>query len=192
MRCTALIFVLSFPLVFVAVDAQTLSDADIQAAIKAGEARRFNNLISECTANAGFGEAFAAGLAGGVRRNGGFDVTVSTNAGRIASLAADAKRLYKQFGPEQLTDDLKVPAVFVSVEPQNPSRGSGSISVASVIESVVLKSKSNEAAVVQPVSFDTEPVEWSNLLGGKVEGNRAIAGSITRKCASYRLEISTS
>jgi hypothetical protein len=35
----------------------------------------------------------------------------------------------------------------------------------------VLKSKTNPSAVVQPEHLEFSPVEWSNLLGGKVQGN---------------------
>jgi len=61
------------------------------------------------------------------------------------------------------------------VEPNGPSRSSNTISVPAPIEHVVLKSKAKGETVVQPMKVETEPVEWSNLLGGKVEGNRAVA-----------------
>src|SRR5688500_14437885 len=36
--------------------AQTLTDVDVQAAIKAGEARKYDQLLSDCVADVGFGE----------------------------------------------------------------------------------------------------------------------------------------
>jgi len=115
-------------------------------------------------------------MAGGVQRDGAFTVIVSQNAGRIAFLAASAKRLYKPFSAADVPEQIKgAPIAFVHVEPNNPSRSQSKISVASPIERVVLKSKVNESAVVQPESFETEPVTWSNLLGGQVEANRAYA-----------------
>ena len=155
--------------------AQSLADADIQAAIKAGEARKFNHLVSDCIATAGFGEHMAAGAAGGVQRTGSFQVVLSGNAGRIAFMAAQAKRLYKPFVFDNVTEDLRTPAVVVSVEPNDPSKSGSVISVASPIEHIVLKSKSKNEVVVQPTRVEKEPVEWSNLLGGKVEANRAVA-----------------
>src|SRR6266516_4214982 len=77
--------------------AQTLSDADVESAIKAGQTKKFDHLVSDCNATAGMGQGIAASLAGGMQPNGGFSVTVSANAGRIAFMAADAKRLYKSF-----------------------------------------------------------------------------------------------
>jgi hypothetical protein len=154
---------------------QTLTDGQIAEAIKAGESKKFNHLISDCVATAGFGENMAAGLAGGVTRTGSFSVTLSGNAGRIAYMAARAKRLYKKFSIESVEEDLRKPSVVVSVEPNDPQRGSNTISVAAPIEHVVLKSKTNPDVAIQPLTIETEPVEWSNLLGGKVEANRAVA-----------------
>ena len=47
-----------------------LSDAQVLEAIKAGEARKFNHLVSDCIAMAGFGERVGAGMAAGVNRTG--------------------------------------------------------------------------------------------------------------------------
>lgn len=162
-------------LVGVTVPAQSLTDQQIADAIRAGEARKFSDLVSNCAATAGFGESMAAGLAGGVQRDGSYGVTVSGNVGRIAFMAARAKRLYKKFSIDNVTEELRAPAIFVDVEPRDPSRSQQTISVAAPIEHIVLKSKVNPEAVVQPEKVDTEPVEWSNLLGGKVEANRAVA-----------------
>jgi hypothetical protein len=158
-----------------AVHAQSLTDTQIAEAIKAGEARKFDRLVSDCVATAGFGSGIAANMAGGVNRMGAFTVVMSMNAGRIASMAARGKRLYQPVTLASVTDDLREPQVFVSVEPNEPSHSAGSVSVASPIETVVLKSKANPAAIIQPTKIDFEPVEWSNLLGGKVEANRAVA-----------------
>jgi len=90
-------------------------------------------------------------------------------------MAAQAKRLYKPFSLDVVDEDLKAPAVFVTVEPNDPSRSDKTISVAAPIEHVVLKSKAKSETVVQPTKVDKDTVEWSNLLGGKVEANRAVA-----------------
>jgi hypothetical protein len=153
-----------------ATSAQALTDAQILDAIKAGEARKFDHLTSDCRATAGFGESMAAGLAGGISRDGYFDVVLSTNAGRIAYMAARAKRLYKKFSLQDVEKDLLEPAVVVTVEPGDPSRSSNNIKVAAPIEHVVLKSKAKSAEVAQPRHVEKESVEWSNLMGGKGRG----------------------
>lgn len=154
------------------LSAQRLTDQQIGEAIKAGESRKFNHLISDCVATAGFG----AGLfATGVQPTGGFSVVLSGNAGRVAYMAARAKRLYKPFSIDNVNEDLRTPAVVVTVEPNDPYHGSNSISVASPIEHVVLKSKTDPDVAIQPTKIETEPVEWTNLVGGTVKANRAVA-----------------
>lgn len=154
---------------------QSLSDAEVLTAIKAGESNKFDHLVSDCVATAGFGESMGASLAGGVSRTGAFTVTLSTAPGRIAYMAARGKRLYKPVTLSAITDDMRAAAVVVSVEPHDPSRGSQSISVAAPIEHIVLKSKAKADVIAQPTKVDTEPVEWSNLMGGTVAANRAVA-----------------
>jgi hypothetical protein len=155
--------------------AQTLSDAEVDSAIKAGQAKKFGHLVSDCNATAGMGEGIAASLAGGMQPNGGFSVTVSANAGRIAFLATDSKRLYKSFSAADVPETLRVPTIFVFADPQAPSRSQNTVSIASPVERIVLKSKVNPERVAQPEQFETENVEWSNLLGGKVAGTRGLA-----------------
>jgi hypothetical protein len=158
-----------------AASAQSISDADVEAAIKAGQAKKFDHLVSDCSATAGFGEGIAAGMAGGMQPNGSFSVTVSANAGRIAYMAADAKRLYKPFNAADVPESIRTPAIFVFADPEKPSRSGNVVSIASPVERIVLKSKVKPDAIAQPEHFETEPVEWSNLLGGKVEGTRGLA-----------------
>jgi hypothetical protein len=172
MRLALLMFVCG---IATTLHAQELSDTDVVAAIKAGESKKFDDLVSDCVATPGFGENLNAGLAGGVQRNGSYNVTVAGNTGRIAYLAADAKRLYKPLTLDAVPEDLRRPAVIVMVEPQKPSSSSNTIAVAAPIDHVVLKSKIKSDVVIQPLKVDTEPVSWSNLLGGKVEANRAVA-----------------
>ncbi len=151
-----------------------LSDDQVASAILAGEMKKFDHLISTCVATAGFGEGVAANIAGGLQRDGSYDVTVSGSAGRVAFMAAEARRLYKKFNLASVTEELREPAIVVAVIPQQPATTKEKISVAAPIEHVVLKSKINLEAT-QPERVDLEPVEWSNLMGGKVAGNRAVA-----------------
>jgi hypothetical protein len=174
MRCaiTTLAFVGSF---VVTSAGQTMTDTDIDAAIKAG-LTKYDHLVSRCTATVGFGASgIGAAMMGGIQPTGGFDVTVSTNAGRVAYLAADAKRLYKPFSAADVPESLKQPAIFVFADPMKPSHTSNMVAVAAPVDRIVLKSKAQPNIVVQPETFETEPVEWSNLLGGKVQSTRGLA-----------------
>ena len=154
---------------------QSLTDLQIQDAIRAGEAKKFTHLVSDCRATAGFGEVVAAGIAGGIQRDGFFDVALSTNEGRIAYMAARAKKFYKKFSLADVKEDLRRQAVVVTVEPGDPTQRDKTMSVASPIEHIVLKSKTNAEVVAQPKNVEKEAVEWANLLGGKVQANRAVA-----------------
>ena len=111
-------------------------------------------------------------MAGGVQPTGAFDVVVSLAAGRIAFAAADSKRLYKPFAARDVTDQMRdMSKLFVTAIPRAPTRSTKTIDVPSPIERIVLKSKTSAGAVAQPTDMAFEPVEWSNLLGGKVQGN---------------------
>src|SRR5258705_1915820 len=153
---------------------QTISNAEVEAAIRAGLSRRFDHLISDCLASAGSGERLV-GQGGGIQSNASFRVTVSANAGRIAFLAADANRLNKPFSVADVPESMRTPGIFVFADPQKPSQSGNFVSVASPVDRIVLKSKPNSAAVAQPQHFETEPVEWPNPLGGKVAGTPGLA-----------------
>jgi len=132
--------------------------------------------VSTCFATPSFGDLIKSPEpVGGVRMDGNFDVTVSTNVGRIAFLAADAKRLYKPFTAADVPDALRKPGVFVIAEPKPPTQVGSYMSVASPVDKIVLKSKVNPDAVLQPAAFEAEPVEWSNIVGGKWKGTRGLA-----------------
>jgi hypothetical protein len=154
---------------------EPLSDAVILTAIQAGENKKYDQLISGCNAHAGFGENFGASMAGGLQNNGSYSVVVAGNEGAIAVLAARGKRTYKRVTLENLPGDLRTPAIFVTVEPDTPSRTKKEVAMPAPIEHIVLKSKANSEAVAQPMHIDMEPVEFSNLLGAKLQSTRAIA-----------------
>lgn len=157
------------------LSAQALTDHKILAAIKAGQAKKFDHLVSECRAMPGFGEILSANIVGGVKLTNGFDLTLSANSGRIAYMAASAKRLYKPFALADVNDGLREPAVIVTVEPMKPSTEQGTATVAAPIEHVVLKSKAKSAESIQPLRVDMETIEWPTVQGGRVSGNRAVA-----------------
>jgi hypothetical protein len=89
------------------LQAQALSDSEVEAAIKAGVGGNYKSLRDTCAATPGFGESLSKDLAGGVQDNGGFAVVVSSTAGQIASLAADAKRLYEPFTLDKVSAELR-------------------------------------------------------------------------------------
>lgn len=151
------------------------ADAAIESAIKAGATRKYKHLISDCYATAGFGAGLAGAMVGGANRNGALNITVATNLGRIAFLAAEAKRFYKPFAAADVPADLREPGIYVWVEPDEPSGSRGELRFAPVIEHVVLKSKADDTRVMQPLHVELEPVEWKNMLGATIEGNRASA-----------------
>jgi hypothetical protein len=158
--------------------AQALTDAEIAAAIKAGasgQKKDIKALRDDCMATPGFGEAFSKNLAGGVQDIGAFTVTTSSTAGQIAGLAFDAKRLYETFSAASVPPELHTRALFVTATPNNPSSSSGTTAVAAPIEQVILQSKAHREIVLKPRLFSATPVEWSNLLGGKVTNNMASA-----------------
>jgi hypothetical protein len=155
-------------------DAQTLDEGAIAGALQAGAAKKPWSLMSTCIATTGFGETMLSGS--GVQPTGSFDVRTSRAAGRIASIAYDAKRLYKPFGLADVTPELRDDSiVYVSVAPLDPARTGNTYNVPSPIERIVLKSKSNPNMVAQPSDIAFEAREWSNLVGGKVQGNAAVA-----------------
>jgi hypothetical protein len=154
--------------------AQPLDEAAIVAAMRAGEARKYGHLVSECLAIPGFGSHLAA--EGLVRPLGNYTITLTTAPGRIAMMAAEAKRLYRPFAPGDVPEEVRAgQTVYVAALPAQPTNSSDSIHVAPPIERIVLKSKVNAAAVVQPRHLEVTPVQWSNLLGGKVDGTTALA-----------------
>lgn len=113
---------------------QRLSDSDVDRAIQAGVSQKHRDLISACAATpyvmgdvskdpAGgrtVGSYPITGFAGHLYSTGTYAVTVSTNVGRIALLAATANRLQKTFTLADVGDDLRGPAIFVHVEPDKP------------------------------------------------------------------------
>lgn len=153
--------------------AQILDDNEVQRAIEIGLSGKEKNLepmLCDCRATAGFGAGLAAALAGGIQPDGAFRVSTTTNRGAIALRALDAKRLYKPISVADIEPLLREPRVFVTAIPEKPYRGQSNWSVASPIQRIVIRSKEQPGLVLQPESFETESVEWSNLMGGTVTG----------------------
>ena len=154
--------------------AQRLDDGAITAAIRAGESKRYDHLVSQCLAIPGLGAHFAA--EGVVQPLGNYTITLAAAAGRVAAMAAEAKRLYRPFSAADIAEDIRSgQTAYVAAVPANPTSSSNAIHVAPPIERIVLKSKTNPNAVAQPKHVEITPVEWSNLVGGKVGGTSALA-----------------
>jgi hypothetical protein len=152
---------------------QQLDDAAIEAAIRIGQGKPSNALLAVCHASASFTENLQA--RSGIHRTGSFTVVTSLAPGRIANAAAVAKRFHKPYGVADVPPEWRqLDTVYVFVEPDTPRVTSKSIAVAAPIQHVILKAKNGEA-VVQPKDVQLKPVEWTNALGGKIEGNSATA-----------------
>lgn len=167
----ALPLVLTVTMALPVMAQQPLSNEEIALAIKAGEDRRYDHMLSSCNAGPGFSEGL---FATGVTPGGYYSVFVSGAAGHIARLAADAKRLYKPFTLASVGPEMTEPVVYLSAVPHSPERSGNKILVASPIESVVLKQKDG-AMAIQPRSLQLEPVEWKNLMGATFNGTAASA-----------------
>lgn len=156
---------------------QPLTPEEIDKAIEAGQRGTHKQLIATCQAVIGFGEAFQ-GERAGLDFSGSYEVTLSQTAGQIALLSAAARRFYKPFTAAEVPEDLKTAGVFMTAEPSEPyvsSSKRGSISVAAPIELVVIKAWPNRKLFVKPTELKTEPVEWPNIAGRTLQGNRALA-----------------
>lgn len=158
-------------------NAQSLSLEEIDEAILAGQNGKQAQLLVTCQAVISFREIFRRERAG-LDLTGSYEINLSRTTGRIALLAAAAKRLYKPFTVAQVPEDLKVSDAVMTAEPSAPELSSttpGSISVAAPIELLVIKAWPNRKLVVKPTAFTTEPVEWPNVAGQTVRANRARA-----------------
>lgn len=158
--------------------AQSLNDAAVEAAIKAATAKKYAWDIpgtAFCSAGVGFGGNFAASMAGGVQPTGNYSVLLARAAGRVGFAAQQAKRLYKKFGPADVTQDLRDDSVVsVILEPNKPTLRQNTYDVASPLEHMVIRTKGTPTAL-QPTGFAITPVEWGNLMGGRVQGTNATA-----------------
>lgn len=157
--------------------AQTLDDGAVETAIKSATAKKYAwdiAGVTVCTAGVGFGGGMAAAMAGGVQPTGSYAVYLANAAGRIGFAAQHAKRLYKAFVPADATAEMRdASVVSVILEPHQPERSQNVYEVPSPVEHMVLRVKDNPATPVQPATFNIAPVEWGNLMGGKIQGTSA-------------------
>jgi hypothetical protein len=155
---------------------QVLTDADLNSAIAAGASKKYDHLVVECVASTGMKGGFKAGFGKDVETLTPFDVTVAGNAGQVALLAANAKRLYKPFTIADVPEELRnSPAVYVVANPRRPGALFGRVVAATPIERIVLKSQTQPAVVIEPASFEEEPVTFNGPKGGTIESTRGHA-----------------
>ena len=177
MNAIAAVVLMSAIVLAMPASAQSLSPEEINQAIVAGQSGKHRQLVLTCQAVIGFREIFK-GEKAGLDFTGSYEVHLSPTTGRIALLAAEAKRFYKPFSIAQVPDELKVSDAVMTAEPAAPELSSttrGSISVAAAIELLVIKAWPNRKLVVKPTAFTTEPIEWPNVAGQTVRANRARA-----------------
>lgn len=147
---------------------QRLSDDQIKEAIVQGTAGK--NVTSSCLATSGFmdfGEM-----------NGPFDVYVEGPYGRIMRLAREAKKKYLAFTIETVTDEQRATVVTITITPAAPTLSQNKWHRTAAADHVVLKTKppkGAEAVVLQPANIEHFPTEWSNAVGGKWQGQGAVA-----------------
>lgn len=155
---------------------QRLTDAEVEAAIRAGRDNEVKDFVRTCVAAPPLWSTFW----GSVRYPGLHTVTTSTNAGRIAFLAAEARRLQKPFTSADVPDELRTPGVYVYVQPHQPKLVQSGLGMprfesAPLIAGLVLQSKVAESTVLRPSSEVLEPIEWVDESGRVTPGNRATA-----------------
>jgi len=149
------------------VGAQNLDDIAVETAIKAGQDNKFRQWSAECKASASLSEKRKDGASswtsGSVHFTGPFNVTISTNSGRVALLAAEAKRQQKPLRVADVPERFRGEGLHLLVDPIKPGKDWGrGVEVPASIDRVVLRSKTEPTAVVQPAAFDTEDTTWAS------------------------------
>ena len=149
----------------VSVGAQNLDDAAVEKAIRAGQDNKFRQWSAECKASASLSEKRKDGAAswtsGSVHFTGAFQVTISTNSGRVALLAAESRRQQKPLRAADVPERFRREGLHLLVDPIKPGKDwGGGVEVPASIDRVVLRSKAEPNAVVQPEVFNTEDATW--------------------------------
>jgi hypothetical protein len=164
----------------VAVGAQDLDDAAIERAIKAGQDNKFGPWSAQCKAGVSLSDKRKEGAASWTRDSvhftGAYQVTVLTNAGRVAVLAAEAKRQRKPLSVTDVPEGFRRHALYVVVEPIKPGRDWGSgVEVPSPIKGMILRAKSAPASQVEPSRLEVGDVQWSEgrtiMMKSKPDGS---------------------
>jgi len=141
----------------VAFQSATLPASDIQAAIAEGTRTK---------------KAMHAQL--GADEGGNYWMSVRGPYGRIVTAAANAAAKYQSLTAETLPEGAADQVLEVILSPGKPSysRYSG-WTVTPPAKHVIIRAKGGQP--IQPTSVVPFPVEWSNALGGKFQGQGVIA-----------------
>ena len=148
--------------------AQTLSEADIEAAIKAGLETKETGLV--------FVDAVL------LRNNpirpdkpivvdiALFSASIAGPLTTIQMFAAHAAKNYTPFTRADVIDEMLAPVVYITVHPDKPTFSTyGGWSIAPHAKRVVLQ-PTGTTTIIQPTRMKLLPVQWSNAAGGKFEG----------------------
>lgn len=154
--------------------AEPVSEKELVAAIRAGQTGKVDSLRASCTAGPAKSDAPLPAVEH-VTRDGLYAVALSGSPGRVAVLAADAKRRGEPYGVPDVPRELREAGVYVFVNPIRPTLASGVVSAPSPIDKLVIRSAGRPELAVAPDGVDWEGVEWRNPLGGFLEANRATA-----------------
>lgn len=140
----------------IAAQSPTLDDATIGEAMSAGRARRYEHLVSRCTAASGWNALWA--LVKGP--TGNFDVIVSLAAGRIAHAAAEGEVQKIPLSRERLTAEMRDPTkVFVTAMPDESPPGATLRLHNTPIEQILLRSKTNPSVMAWPDRLEFIPLQ---------------------------------
>ena len=173
-RCEVVLGVVATALLGVTLSADSVPERALAAAIRAGRQGLVDSLRATCTAKPS-PQAPVLAEVNQVRRDGIYTVSISTSLGRVAVLAATAKRRGEPYGVEDVPRELRENGVYVFLNPVRPTLSGGIVSAPSPIDKVSLRSTDPESPSVSPDGVDWEGVEWRNPLGGFIEANRATA-----------------
>jgi hypothetical protein len=129
------------------VGAQTLDDTAVEKAIQAGRDNKFQQWSAECKAGSSLSERRKAGkttpwTTNSVHFTGPFHISLATNSGRVALLAAEAKRQQKPLRAADVPERFRGEGLHLLVEPVKPGTDwGGGVEVPASIDRVVLRSK---------------------------------------------------
>lgn len=154
--------------------AQAIPEQDLAAAIRTGQAGQVDSLRATCTARPAATDP-AAPTVDRVRRDGIYTVSFSGSLGRVAVLAAEARRRREPYAVEDVPRELRDAAVYLVVNPVRPTQVGDVVSAPSPIDKVSIRSAAQPSAQVAPEGVEWEGVEWRNPLGGFIEASRATA-----------------
>ena len=105
---------------------------------------------------------------------------------RVQRAAFNAQREFKRFTADDVTAEMTEGRVDIvspgQVNPHVTRMNTGNIRTVTAIV-ITPKGNSSPESAIQPSSFKAVPVEYSNLMGGKVEGTNGVASLPPLPCS---------